>query len=45
MMTTIKIIFARAVCEVWKERVRSGECSFKEFNNILENKIKGEKLI
>lgn len=31
----VNIIFANAKCEVWKERVRSGECSFQEFQDAL----------
>lgn len=32
----IDVIFAKAKCEVWKERLRDGECSLKEAMDALE---------
>lgn len=31
----LDIIFAKAKCEVWKERVRNEECSLGEFTEAL----------
>jgi len=40
----INIIFAKATCEVWKERLRDGECTFGEYMESL-NKLKDKLII
>lgn len=32
-------IFAQATVEVWKERLRDGECTLKEFNDALTDSL------
>lgn len=34
----LETIWAKAECEVWKERIRDGECSLGEFMNALGGK-------
>ena len=34
----VGIIFELAKCEVWKERMRNGECSLGEFMEAMELK-------
>ena len=43
----VEIIFAEAVVEVWKERLNSKECSYKEFESAMIQNInltKGDAL-
>ena len=35
-----EIIFANAVVDTWKDRVRNGECSFGEFKDAMIKNIK-----
>lgn len=35
----IDIIFAEACVGVWKDRVRSGECTMEEFNDAMIDNI------
>ena len=41
---TVEIIFAEAVVEVWKDRVRSGEATVEEFNDAMIKNMNDAKL-